>query len=163
MGKRGYVGIGLHFPKNPINVGSVLRAADCFGADFIATSGKRYTRAPTDVGNAYQHIPLIQVDEDLSQIIPYNCIPIAIELVEGAQPLHTFTHPERAFYVFGPEDSSLGKEVLNWCQQVLYVPTSLALNLAACVNIVLYDRAAKRNEWPEPKGIRNRKELTHHG
>lgn len=32
MAPRGYAAIGLHMPKTPSNVGSVLRAAGCYGA-----------------------------------------------------------------------------------------------------------------------------------
>ena len=31
--------------------------------------------------------------------------------------------------------------VLSWCRDVIYVPTVEGRNLAACVNVALYDRA----------------------
>ena len=66
-----------------------------------------------------------------------------MELVDGARPLPEYTHPDRAIYIFGPEDGSLGKDVLAWCEDVIYIPTSGCMNLAATVNVVLYDRLAK--------------------
>lgn len=138
---RGYFAIGLHQPKNRINVGSVLRAAQCFGAAFVATSGRRYERAPTDTMNAYRHLPLLQVD-DLHSVVPYDCVPIAVDLVEGAQPLATWKPPERCFDVFGPEDGTLGARTLSWCRDVVAIPAG-CLNLAAATSIVLYDRVAK--------------------
>ena len=45
---------------------------------------------------------------------------------------------------FGPEDGTLGPEILAWCRDVVYVPTRYCMNLAATVNVVLYDRAAKQ-------------------
>lgn len=143
---RGYACVGLDLPKNSINVGAALRAAGCYGARMVAISGRRYQRASTDTMASVKHMPLLQVD-DLRDIVPYDCIPIAIDLVAGAKPLHRYPHPERAFYVFGPEDGTLGARVLSWCRDVLYVPTHGCMNLAACVNVVLYDRAVKRNEW----------------
>lgn len=139
---RGYAAIGLHRPKNPLNVGSALRAAHCYGAAMVATTGERYTRAPTDPAKAYRHIPLVHGD-DLHDMIPFDCIPVAVDLIDGARPLHTYTHPERAFYIFGPEDGTLGKPVTAWCRDVIYVPTQFCMNLAATVNVVLYDRLAK--------------------
>jgi tRNA(Leu) C34 or U34 (ribose-2'-O)-methylase TrmL len=139
---RGYAAIGLHRPKNALNVGSAIRAAHCYGASLIATSGQRYSRAPTDVQAGFRHIPLIQC-ADLHDVIPYDCVPVAVDLIEGARPLHSYVHPERAFYVFGPEDGTLGKKVLSWCRDVIYVPTRDCMNLAATVNVILYDRAAK--------------------
>lgn len=139
-----FVAIGLQYPKTPVNVGAVLRAAGCFGVKLIATTGQRYSRAPTDVSAAYRSIPLIQV-ADLQEVIPFDCVPVAIELAPNARSLVTYTHPARAFYVFGPEDSSLGKDVLRWCRDVVVIPTNGCLNLAAAVNVVLYDRMAKAN------------------
>lgn len=139
---RGYAAIGLIRPKTPANVGAVLRAAGCYGASMVAMTGQRYHKAPTDVGSQFRHMPLLNV-EDLRTVIPHACVPVAVELIDGASPLHTYTHPESAFYIFGPEDSSLGSAVTDWCRDVIYIPTTGCLNLAMCVNTVLYDRMAK--------------------
>lgn len=56
-----------------------------------------------------------------------------------------YTHPDRALYIFGPEDGSLDKEIRDWCEDVIYIPTTGCMNLAATVNVVLYDRLAKGN------------------
>lgn len=139
---RGYAAIGLHKPKTPANVGSVLRAAHCYGAAMVATTGQRYTRAPTDTMKAYRYLPVVHAD-DLHALVPFDCVPVAIDLIDGARPLTTYTHPERAFYIFGPEDGTLDAAVTSWCRDVVYVPTAFCMNLAACVNVVLYDRMAK--------------------
>lgn len=144
---RGYSAIGLYNPKNAINVGHVLRAAGAFGAAMVAVTGRRFKACPTDTEGVRRHLPLLYV-EDLRTVIPYDCVPVAIELLPGAMPLTGYVHPERAFYVFGPEDSSLGATVTSWCRDVLYVPCG-CLNLAACANVVLYDRMLKRGETCE--------------
>jgi tRNA(Leu) C34 or U34 (ribose-2'-O)-methylase TrmL len=71
-------------------------------------------------------------------------VPVAVDLIEGATSLVEFKHPERAFYIFGAEDQTLGRRVLDWCKNVVYVPTDRCMNLAATVNVVLYDRLAKQ-------------------
>lgn len=139
---RGFAAIGLHQPKTPANVGSVLRAADCYGASMVVASGRRYHGSGTDTQKAYRRLPLLQCG-DLHQVIPLDCVPVAVDLIEGAMPLHTYVHPERAFYIFGPEDGTLGKQITSWCRDVIYIPTNYCMNLAATVNVVLYDRAAK--------------------
>jgi len=140
---RGYAAIGLHSPKNNLNVGSVLRAAACYQAAMVATTGDRYRRASTDTTKAYRHIPLLSFSS-LRDAVPFDCVPIAVDLVEGAKSLVTYTHPERAFYVFGPEDGTLGRDTLSWCRDVIMVPTAYCMNLAATVNVVLYDRMVKQ-------------------
>ena len=107
MKSRGYAAIGLHNPKNPLNVGSVLRASGCYGVDLVAIGGNRperyMKRISTDTQNAYKHIPVIRTD-DLHSVIPFDCVPIAVDIIEGARPLMSFVHPERAMYIFRLQD-----------------------------------------------------------
>lgn len=141
---RGFAAIGLMRPKTPENVGSVLRAAWCYHATFVAIQGDRTpVRSSTDTPKAWRHLPVLRGD-DLHALIPYDAVPVAVDLVEGAESLVDFKHPQRAFYVFGPEDGTLGKTVLDWCVHKVMVPTRDCMNLAASVNVVLYDRLAKQ-------------------
>lgn len=137
-----FFAIGLHNVKNPINVGHVLRAAGCFGAALVATSGKRFRRCSTDTANAWRVVPILRAD-DLRSVIPFDCVPVAVELTDDAVRLDTYRHPARAFYVFGAEDQTLGASVLGWCRDRVMVPTTGCLNLAACANVVMYDRMSK--------------------
>jgi tRNA(Leu) C34 or U34 (ribose-2'-O)-methylase TrmL len=144
---KSYVAIGVLNPKTPENMGIVLRAAGCYGADAIFYTGERYDRARkffTDTKNVGSKIPVTRVD-DLFDAVPAGAKIVAVELVEGAQPLMDFEHPEQAYYLFGPEDSSLTQTILDRCDAVVYVPTIGCMNLAATVNVVLYDRLAKRD------------------
>lgn len=141
--------IGLTDPKNPENVGAVMRAAGCYNALSVSYTGHRYNRAKargktlhTDTKNVAQRIPLNHI-ESFKSALPADAVPVAIELVEGATSLVDFVHPDKAYYIFGPEDKSLAKDVVNWCQHVIYIPTVGCMNLAATVNVVLYDRMAK--------------------
>lgn len=137
--------IGLINPKSPSNVGAVLRAAGCYGAEQVFFTGTRYLNAQkfhTDTKNVVQRIPLTSVT-DLALAKPKGATVVVIELIEGATPLPEFVHPENAFYIFGPEDGSISKDVLKWCDEVVYIPTIGCMNLAATCNVVLYDRLAK--------------------
>lgn len=140
---RGFAAIGLHRPKDSLNVGSVLRAAHCYNAAMVAVAGHRYRRARTDVSGARQHIPYIEI-EDLRTLLPKDCVPVAIDIICGATNLVSYVHPKSAFYIFGPEDGTLDEVITSWCRDVVYVPTTICMNLAAAVNVVLYDRAAKQ-------------------
>lgn len=145
MNKRGYSSIGLVNPKTPANVGSVMRACGVYGAAQCVFTGKRFAKAKrfvTDPQKFHRHIPLLNVDS-LRDVIPIDCVPIAVDLIDGAIPLNEYRHPERAFYIFGPEDGTLGKEITGFCRDVVYIPGNGCMNLAATVNVVLYDRMAK--------------------
>ena len=137
--------IGLVNPKSPTNVGMVMRAAGCYEADAVFYSGVRFDRArkfATDTKNAQSKIPLTHV-ESLSGAPVAGAKLVAIELIEGAIPLMDFVHPENAYYIFGPEDGSLKKDILDCCDHVVYIPTIGCMNLAATVHVVLYDRMSK--------------------
>lgn len=139
------VTICLTNPKSPTNVGGALRAAGCFGADQILYTGNRYDIAKkftTDTQNIAEKIDLIRV-ENFLQEKPADTQLVCVDLVEGAVPLPEFKHPDNAFYVFGPEDGSLRQEMVDAADHVVYMPTQGSLNLAASVNVLLYDRSAK--------------------
>lgn len=146
---RGYAAIGLINPKTPSNVGGVSRAMGCYGAAMLAISGARFKKFPTDTTQQWRHQPVIQC-ANLRDVIPFDCVPVAVDLIEGARPLHGYVHPERAFYIFGPEDSTIGRETHSWCRDVIYVPTNGCMNLAATVNVILYDRMAKQLRDAKP-------------
>ncbi len=144
---RSYCAIGLSNPKSPGNVGSVVRACGCFDADHIYYTGTRYDRAQpfyTDTANRRDEIPLTRVD-DLLLATTGTLKVVCIELCENAIPLTEFQHPDRALYVFGPEDYSLSQETIDASDHVVFIPTNGCLNLSASVNVVLYDRAMKRS------------------
>lgn len=137
--------IGLYNPKSPTNVGAVLRAAGCYDAAQVRYNGTRYSRAvkfQTDTQNSQERIQLVEM-EDLTADVADDVEIVCVELVVGATALPHFTHPENAIYVFGPEDGSLPQEMVDKAHHVVYVPTHGCMNLAATVNVVLYDRMAK--------------------
>jgi tRNA C32,U32 (ribose-2'-O)-methylase TrmJ len=90
-------------------------------------------------------VPLFHYD-DIFQGLPFDCVPVAVDLIEGAVPLPAFQHSDRMFYIFGPEDGTLGKAITTKCKYVVQIPSRHCLNLAAAVNIILYDRNTKRRQ-----------------
>lgn len=144
---RGYAAIGLCQPKNPENVGSVLRAAGCYRASLVVMDGKRFkATTPTNTTKAHRHIPFLRVD-NVMDTCPYDCVPVVVELEPGATPIQDFKHPERAFYILGPEDGSVPKAISDRCKHHVYVPTNGCMNLAATANVILFDRMMKRKEY----------------
>ncbi|TPP53488.1 hypothetical protein CGC20_38635 [Leishmania donovani] len=99
---------------------------------------------------------------------PSSVCVVAVELVEGAIPLpfyeHPFSHPTQqgplprvekdatstvahlpmVFYVLGAEDGTLSAHhVQHDVDDVVFIPTTGSMNLAATVNVLLYDRLSK--------------------
>ena len=141
--RRGMAAIGLVRPKDTRNVGGVLRAAHAYGAALVAIQGDRTpVTSQLDTSKAYRHMPCLRGD-DLMALCPYGAVPVAVDLLPDAIALPAFVHPSAAFYIFGPEDGLLGASVVDRCAYRVAVPTRICMNLAAAVNVVLYDRLAK--------------------
>jgi tRNA(Leu) C34 or U34 (ribose-2'-O)-methylase TrmL len=120
---RGFSSIGLVRPKNVANAGAVLRAAHVYGAALVAIQGDRTSlNSGQYTTKAARHLPVLRGD-DLFAMCPHGATPVAIDLVDGAVPLPRFTHPERSFYVFRPEDGTLGATHLSKCKYRVMVPT----------------------------------------
>lgn len=146
-------------PKTPYNVGSVIRACSIFDVPWLRWTGARVTTAEgrRKSGSAKPRLPreerlkdYLGVDwradeEALGVFIESGLIPVAVEVRDSSERLPDFVHPERAVYVFGPEDGDIPKGVLSVCHRFLRIPTAnrTPLNLAAAVNLILYDRYVK--------------------
>jgi tRNA(Leu) C34 or U34 (ribose-2'-O)-methylase TrmL len=146
------VGVLLVDPKFPHNVGGALRAAACFGADVLRWTGDRVP-APDEwpKGARLPREERLRINravnwgrlDSASEI--EGMTPVCIERAERAESLVEFVHPEHALYVFGPEDGSVPKGWRSACHRFVSIPTANKgpLNLAAAINVVLYDRIAK--------------------
>jgi tRNA(Leu) C34 or U34 (ribose-2'-O)-methylase TrmL len=148
--KKKQVNIGLINPKNPTNVGAVMRAAGCYQVDAVFYTGQRYAKASkfnTDTKNRVTSIPLTGVDSLIENNSSGTKL-VCVDLVEGAIPLPEYQHPESAIYIFGPEDGTIDQHIIDKADAVVYIPTIGCMNLAATVNVLLYDRLAK-----SPKNI----------
>ena len=149
------VSIGLSNPKSPENVNSVKRAAGNFRVGSIYYTGKRYPRAlklnpaTTNMSRDVSlNIPVTEVASLIDEA-PENMQIVCIEFAEDAIPLPGYQHPDNALYLFGPEDGTLSQEIIDRADAVVYVPTKGCMNLAATVNVVLYDRLAKSSQCYE--------------
>jgi len=152
--RRGYSVVALENPRNSINVGQILRGAFCFRANYVVVAGRMWAEdeefqdpempLPADTPKAWRHVPLIYKDS-IQDSLPLSCTPVAVEMTDDAVSLSDFVHPERAMYVFGSEYGGIKKETVDWCEKVIHIPTRVSLNLAVTVNLVLYDRMAKRH------------------
>ena len=140
--------IALTNPKSSSNVGGAMRAAGCYDAQKVVYSGDRFNRAvrlAADTQKVHEIVPLVHYDDLLTALEPGMKL-VCVDLIEGAIPLPNFEHPESAMYLFGPEDGTIKQQVINKADAVVYIPTIGCMNLAASVNVVLYDKLAKSQQ-----------------
>jgi tRNA(Leu) C34 or U34 (ribose-2'-O)-methylase TrmL len=79
--------------------------------------------------------------------------PGCVEIVDAAEDLRDFVHPDAPPYVFGPEDGSVPKGVRSACHRFVRIPAwdpeeRTLYNLAFAVGAVLYDRLFKLTRPP---------------
>jgi tRNA(Leu) C34 or U34 (ribose-2'-O)-methylase TrmL len=144
-------GVILINPKFGHNVGAALRACSCFGIPQLIYTGDRIEgdlamrkRLPREERmKGYKDVEFAACDYPFERL-PDNAVTVAVELRENSESLTYFEHPPDAVYVFGPEDGSLRGVTLRQCHRFIVIPSHHCLNLAAAVNVVLYDRRMKR-------------------
>ena len=146
------ISLGLISPKYITNVASAVRAAAVYGAKEVWYTGARIpaestkeNRLPRELRmRAYDCVSLRHTDRLFDQLTE-GVTPVAIELLSGSQPLTSFVHPENAIYILGPEDGTIPAVARRHCHQFVHVPSpgGFCMNLAATINVVLYDRFAK--------------------
>ena len=144
---RGYFGIGIYNLLNKQNLGTLWRSAYAFGASFIFTIGRKYEHQVSDPQRVTRHMPLFSFDtiEAMRAQCPEARL-IGIEYLDASIPLWSYSHPDRAIYLLGSEGQGLNRQTLSYCQDVLYIPTALCLNVATAGSIVLWDRISKRRK-----------------
>jgi len=140
--KKGYFGIGVYHSKNSVNIGTLWRTANIFGADYIFTIGRRYKGQASDTMKTPRLIPLYHYDtfDEFKKNLPWGCRIVAIEITPDAKHLKNFLHPKQACYVLGAEDTGIPEDILKKCNDVVQLGGEYCMNVATAGSIVIYDR-----------------------
>lgn len=147
-------GVLLSNPKFPANVGAVLRVVSVFGGDYLTVTGlrcheevKNLRRLPREERmREYRSTPLhwVRAGRPVSDVFDTTgFVPVCVEVDPSAESLIDFEHPEKALYVFGPEDGSVPDGFRRASHRFVAIPSIQCLNLSTAVAIVAYDRMAK--------------------
>lgn len=140
---RGYFGIGIYHTKTETNVGTLIRSAHSFGANFVFTIGRRYEKQGSSL-NQEKHIPVFHFRSEVEwrAVMPSNCRLVSIEINEEAVPIENFKHPEMAVYLLGAEDHGLPDRILRG-SYIVQLPGRRCLNVSTAGSIVMFDRLMK--------------------
>jgi ribosomal protein L37AE/L43A len=103
----------------------------------------------TDTENARDKIPMFLSVIDAFDYIPNSHETVAVEMVDDAESIVSFKHPDNATYLFGPEDGKLSEDIIDSCKYKIKIPTAYSLNLAACVACIGHDRMLKEAMKPK--------------
>ena len=152
------VGVLLESVGQPFNVGSIIRTAAAFGADQLWLCGDsatpdhpsaRKTALGTERYLPWQHLPDVRAGVAAARADGLRVI--AIELADGAVPLHEAPLEGDICLALGNEDRGCSAALLAAADVVAYIPQAGkvgSLNVAAAAAVALAE--ARRREWAVP-------------
>jgi tRNA G18 (ribose-2'-O)-methylase SpoU len=143
--------------KHDLNIGTVVRNANAFGAAAVHIVGRRrWNRRGAMVTDRYQHVvhhP--DVESLLACCAEEGLVPVGVDNVEGSVPLEAAELPESAMFLFGQEGPGLSMEaresVSVLCAITMYGSTR-SLNAGVASGIVMHEWVRRhRLSGPAPR------------
>lgn len=130
--------------QHDMNIGSIVRSANAFGAAEVHIIGKRrWNRRGAMVTDRYQHV---RHHEDVAAFAAWADaagLPIlAIDNVDGSVPVDRSDLPERCVLLFGQEGPGLSPEALAAASGVVEITqygSTRSINASAAAAVVMYE------------------------
>jgi TrmH family RNA methyltransferase len=135
------VTVALWHVGDPGNVGTLLRAADAFGAGLALSAGCADPTGPKALrasAGAVFRVPLARFDEAPA--------PRVALVAPDGEPLHALELPPRVTFVLGAERDGLPDDVVAACELRATIPQpgdAESLNVAMAGAIGLYEHARR--------------------
>ena len=130
--------------QHDMNIGSIVRSANAFGAAEVHIIGKRrWNRRGAMVTDRYQHV---RHHEDVAAFTTWadaEGLPVlAIDNVDGSVPVDRADLPERCVLLFGQEGPGLSAEALAAASGVIEITqygSTRSINASAAAAVVMYE------------------------
>ncbi|QLD11573.1 TrmH family RNA methyltransferase [Microbacterium oleivorans] len=130
--------------QHDMNIGSIVRSANAFGAAEVHIVGRRrWNRRGAMVTDRYQHV---RHHEDVAAFAAWAAaegLPIvAVDNVEGSVPVDRADLPERCVLVFGQEGPGLSPEAVAAASVVVEITqygSTRSINASAAGAVVMYE------------------------
>ncbi|MDN3504631.1 MAG: 23S rRNA (guanosine(2251)-2'-O)-methyltransferase RlmB [Rhabdochlamydiaceae bacterium] len=114
---------------DPHNLGAILRAAECFGADLVIYSKNRGADITPVVSKtscgASELVPVVKVSnlaDTMSMFQKSDFWSVAADVGKGAQSLDQFSFPEKTLLIMGSEGKGVQPLLLKKCDAKVYIP-----------------------------------------
>ena len=130
--------------QHDMNIGSIVRSANAFGAAEVHIIGKRrWNRRGAMVTDRYQHV---RHHEDVAAFVAWADaagLPVlAIDNVDGSVPVDRADLPEHCVLLFGQEGPGLSPEALAAASGVVEITqygSTRSINASAAAAVVMYE------------------------
>jgi len=155
---RKYFGMGIESIKYENNMGTLMRSAHCFNADFIYTIGAKYRETPGDTTKVSRGYTILHWTNpmEMRANTPPEAMIVGVETPNRVEEVRAngiiaptpveiidFIHPDKAVYVLGNEARGLSDDMLAVCNHIVYITTNYCLNVSVAGSIIIYDRYIK--------------------
>ena len=134
---------------DPHNLGTVLRAAECFGVDAVIWSKNRGVDLTPVVSKASvgasELVPIIRVSNlaDAARKLKAADYWVASAVIhENARSLNDFDAPDRVALIVGSEGEGIGRLIVEASDYMVYIPLEGAiqsLNVSQAATVFLYE------------------------
>lgn len=136
--------------QHDMNIGSIVRSANAFGADTVHIVGRRrWNKRGAMVTDRYQHVEHRESIDALVAWAAGEGIPIiAIDNVPGCVPMETFDWPEHCVMLFGQEGPGLTDEAIAAAAAVVEISqygSTRSINASAAAAVAMYSWVMQRS------------------
>ena len=129
--------------QHDMNIGSIVRSANAFGADTVHIIGrKRWNKRGAMVTDRYQHV---MYHPDVAAFTTWandESLPIiAIDNVPGSVIIETFDFPKRCVLLFGQEGPGLSPEAIEVSEAIVEISqfgSTRSLNASAAAAVAMH-------------------------
>jgi tRNA G18 (ribose-2'-O)-methylase SpoU len=141
--KRNYLQIAIENWQHDLNIGSVVRTANAFNAEYVHIVGKRdWNKRGAMVTDRYLQVMHHGTVEEFKKWCDDNHVPIiGIDNIEGSLPLESAALPEKCVLFFGQEGSGMSPQAVAVCEKVYEITqygSTRSMNASAAGAIAMY-------------------------
>lgn len=151
----GRLGLVLEDVEGPFNVGAIIRTAAALRADDVWLAGRtpdpREAKVQKTALGTDRYLTVHRVDDGPAAVAAARAAGyevLALELADGAQPLHERSLTDATALVVGHEDRGVAAATMASCDGVVYLPLLGrvgSLNAATAASIACYE--VRRQAW----------------
>ena len=130
--------------QHDMNIGSIVRSANAFGAAEVHIIGKRrWNRRGAMVTDRYMRVDHLEDAGALEHSLAQRGVTmVGVDNVEGSVPLDGAALPAAACLVFGSEARGLSPEMLARCALVVHIPqrgSTRSMNVGHAAAVAMWE------------------------
>jgi len=141
--------------QHDMNIGSIVRSANAFGAETVHIVGRRrWNKRGAMVTDRYQHVVHHNTVEEFAVWAADADLPvIAIDNVEGSVIIETFRFPGRCVLLFGQEGPGLSDAAISAASAIVQISqfgSTRSINASAAAAVTMHAWVMQHVEFGAP-------------